>query len=76
MVANQAFVTVRGMDDGDSVRRVAESLLGVEGVDDVQVDSQHHLARVRLNDLEPAAETDLTRAVEEAGFQVERVQMP
>ena len=76
MVANQALLTVRGMDNGDSVRRVAESLLGVEGVDDVQVDAQLHVARVRLNELEPADETDLTHAVEEAGFQVERVQMP
>ena len=75
MVANQALLTVRGMDSGDSVRRVAESLLGVEGVDDVQVDEPARVARVQLNELEPAAEVDLTQAVEEAGFQVESVQM-
>ena len=62
-----------GMRSEDCARKVAEEILGVEGVDDAIVDLESRRADVDLNAQDPAALDALTAAVQEAGFQVERV---
>ena len=76
MIDNNATIQVKGMRCDDCVRRVAESLLGVEGVDDVEVDLERGEARVQLNENEPAERDELERAVADAGFVADRVEMP
>ena len=65
-----------GMRGEECARNVAEQLLGVEGVDDVEVDLENHRADVDLNPGEPATIEALTVAVQNAGFQIERIDKP
>lgn len=63
-----------GMRGEECTLKVAEQLLGVEGVDDASVDLESRTAAVDLNSAEPATEEALAAAVQEAGFQIERVE--
>jgi copper chaperone len=65
-------LSIRGMTCGDCARVVAESLLGVEGVDDVDVDLDRATATIELNGAEPATREALVKAVQEAGYSVDR----
>lgn len=76
MNTNEAVLQITGMKCGECVRRVAESLLGVEGVDDAEVDLETGSARVRLSEGSPASQGDLIKAVDEAGYAVDRIEMP
>ena len=74
--APKAIVHVRNMQDGDAVREVAEALLGVEGVSDVEMDEEQGVAVVDLVDGVAVTRDDLVRAVHEAGFVADQVSMP
>lgn len=65
-----------GTRNEDDARNVAEEILGVEGVDDAEVDAVSGRAEVDLNENEPASIDDLTEAVQKAGFQVDHVDKP
>lgn len=75
MINTNATLLVKDMHDGEAARKVAESLLGVEGVDDVEVDMEQNRVRVELDEHEPANQEDLVKAVDEAGFVVDRIEM-
>jgi copper chaperone CopZ len=66
---------INGLTSGDAVREVSESLLGVEGVTDVDVDEQSGQARIEVDELEPPTREDLIKAVEEAGLAVGHIEM-
>ena len=66
-------LTIKGMTCGNCARAVAESLLGVEGVDDVEVDLDRGEATIQLNEAEPASRDELIKAVQGAGYTVDRV---
>jgi copper chaperone CopZ len=66
-------VQVKGMHCEDCVRRVAEAILGVEGVEDAEVDLESGLAEIALNENEPASEAAIADAVREAGYESQRV---
>ena len=74
--APKAVVHVRNMQDGDAVREVAEALLGVEGVSDVEMDEEQGVAVVDLVDGVQVTREDLVRAVQEAGFVADQISMP
>ena len=75
MVAhNTAMLHIEGMNSGDSVREVAEALLGVEGVRDVEVDPETCRARVELDEQEPAPQDELIKAVSQTGCRVGRIE--
>jgi copper chaperone CopZ len=76
MEDNTATVVIGGMHSQDCVRKVAEALLGVEGVDDVVVDFENRRAVVTLNPSAPADEQHLAESVREEGYGVERIDMP
>jgi copper chaperone CopZ len=76
MDRNQAIVAIQGMQSEECVRLVAEVLLGVEGVDDVEVDLANASAVVTLNALSPASVDDLRQAVAEAGYSAGDIHMP
>lgn len=65
-----------GMRGDQCALNLAEHLLGVEGVDDVEVDLETHRADIDLNPGEPATEDALRAAVQTAGFQIERIDRP
>jgi len=65
-----------GMRCDDCARKVAEEILGVEGVADAEVDAAAGRADVDLVEGEPASIEALTRAVEKAGFAVDHVDKP
>ena len=65
---------IAGMRCGDCVRKVAEALLGVEGVADAEVSLEDGRAEVLLSELGPASEQALIEAVDESGFTVERLE--
>jgi copper chaperone CopZ len=67
---------VVGMRSDECALNLAEHLLGVEGVDDAVVDLESRRADIDLNAQEPATLDALTTAVQEAGFQIERVDQP
>jgi copper chaperone CopZ len=71
-----ATLIIGGMHSQDCVRKVAEALLGVEGVDDVIVELENRKAIVMLNKGEPADEEHLGEAVREEGYGVEQIEMP
>jgi len=70
MAGARIVMEVNGMHCQDCVRRVAESLLGVEGVDDVEVELERGAAVITLNEHDPADRAHLTAAVDDAGFSV------
>ena len=74
--APKAVVHVRNMQDGDAVREVAEALLGVEGVSDVEMDEEQGVAVVDLVDGVQVTREDLVRAVQDAGFVADQISMP
>jgi copper chaperone CopZ len=76
MINQNATLKINDMTCDDCVRRVAESLLGVEGVDDVEVELEERRVRVDLSEHEPAEESALVEAVRDAGFTVDQIQMP
>ena len=72
----KAIVHIRNMQTGDSVREVAEALLGVEGVNDVEVDEDQGVAVVDLVDGVQVRREDLARAVADAGYMADQISMP
>ena len=68
---NEIEFTIAGLMSEDDVREVAERLLGVEGVDDVQLDLGDRRAFIQLSEGDAASEEDLRQAVRQAGFDVE-----
>jgi copper chaperone CopZ len=75
MISHEAVLSIRGMSCGDCARNVAEWLLGVEGVADVEVRVEENRARVELDEHEPPTEADLIKAVHAAGYDVERIEI-
>jgi copper chaperone CopZ len=72
----KAIVHIRNMQTGDAVREVAEALLGVEGVSDVEMDEDQGLAVVDLVEGVQVTGDDLARAVNEAGYMADQISMP
>ncbi|MBA2663784.1 MAG: heavy metal translocating P-type ATPase [Bradymonadaceae bacterium] len=75
-VADSVRLDIRGMTCASCVARVEKSLAGVEGVAQVRVNFATEAARVQLapGRLDDAMVEQLRRAVDEAGYAVERVE--
>jgi Cu+-exporting ATPase len=67
----EAFLNVHGMSCGHCKAAVEGALMGVEGVESVEVDLEAKSARV-VYDRNEARPSDLVRAVEDAGYEVLR----
>lgn len=74
MANNRIIVHMKNITSGDAVREVAEALLGVEGVRDVEVDEDTGSALVELVEGVAVTHDDLRRAVHKAGYGVADVQ--
>ena len=73
MAGSTQTLIIKGMTCGNCARVVAESLLGVEGVDDVEVDLDRATATIELNEAEPASRESLIKAVHDAGYSIGQV---
>lgn len=71
----KAVVHIRDMQTGDAVREVAEALLGVEGVSDVEMDEEQGVAVVDLVEGVQVTREDLARAVSDAGYVADQISM-
>jgi hypothetical protein len=71
----QATLTIDGLFSEDTARNTAEWLLGVEGVNDVEIDMEHHQALVQMDETEPPSEEELVKAVHAAGCDVQKIEI-
>lgn len=75
-VESHIVLHIVGMRGEEDALTLAEHLLGVEGVDDASVDFEAHTADVVFNEQEPATVDAVTRAVQDAGLQIESIDKP
>lgn len=65
-------IHIEGMSCDHCVRHVTNALIEVDGVKDVKVDLKGKIASVELSD--DIADSKLKEAVEEAGYQVVKIE--
>ncbi len=71
-----ANLWVKGISCPYCVTNIDQKLLAMPGVEKVHVDLPTGQVRVALDTMYPATRTQLTRAIEESGFTLDRVEMP